>query len=124
MHTVSEDCCKKACFVGGTTIELSADYSLSGKLTDAVTIRGWLAAGLPNDSFSIENAVMATSARRWPLAIDPQGQANSWIKAMEKCNNLQVHALIDCPTCGMYLAVWARHKKLSSMQAGSRVPCP
>lgn len=79
------------CFVGATTIELSTDYSLSGKLTDAVTIRGWLAAGLPNDNFSIENAVMATSARRWPLAIDPQGQANSWIKAMEKSNNLQVH---------------------------------
>jgi hypothetical protein len=49
-----------------------------------------LAAGLPNDNFSIENAVMATSARRWPLAIDPQGQANSWIKAMEKSKNLQV----------------------------------
>ena len=71
-------------------IELSADYSLPGKLTDAVTIRGWLACGLPNDNFSIENAVMASSARRWPLAIDPQGQANSWIKAMEKSHNLQV----------------------------------
>jgi ATP-binding dynein motor region/Microtubule-binding stalk of dynein motor len=78
------------CAAGATHIELSADYSLSGKLTEAVTIRGWLAAGLPNDSFSVENAVMATSARRWPLAIDPQGQANSWIKAMEKAHNLQV----------------------------------
>lgn len=78
------------CPAGGTTIELSKDYSLAAKLTDAVTIRGWMAAGLPNDNFSIENAVMATSARRWPLAIDPQGQANSWIKAMEKSHNLQV----------------------------------
>lgn len=71
-------------------MELSADYSLTTKLSDPVSIRGWLAAGLPNDTFSIENAVMATGSRRWPLAIDPQGQANSWIKAMEKAANLQV----------------------------------
>jgi len=31
-----------------------------------------------------------SNARRWPLMIDPQGQANKWIKNMEKPNNLHV----------------------------------
>lgn len=33
---------------------------------------------------------MSRNARRWPLMIDPQGQANIWIKNMEKGNNLSV----------------------------------
>ena len=65
-------------------------------LGDPVRIRAWLIAGLPNDSFSIENGIVVASARRWPLMIDPQGQANKWVKALEKNNNLQVRkAVID-----------------------------
>lgn len=30
------------------------------------------------------------NARRWPLMIDPQSQANKWIKNLEKANNLSV----------------------------------
>jgi hypothetical protein len=59
-----------------------------------VQIRAWLIAGLPNDSFSIENGIVVASARRWPLMIDPQGQANKWIKALEADNNLQVGMVV------------------------------
>jgi dynein heavy chain len=38
---------------------------------DPVQIRGWNIAGLPTDSVSIENGIMATKAERWPLCIDP-----------------------------------------------------
>lgn len=37
-------------------------------------VRSWVIAGLPNDSFSIDNALMLHNSRRWPLAIDPQKQ--------------------------------------------------
>jgi hypothetical protein len=30
------------------------------------------------------------NAHRYPLMIDPQGQANVWVKNMEKSNNLKV----------------------------------
>ena len=46
-------------------------------------------------SFSVDNALIATSANRWPLMIDPQGQANKWIKNMEKVNKLEVVKLSD-----------------------------
>lgn len=68
----------------------SPKYSLSSVLGEPVTIRSWLLAGLPNDAFSIDNAIIMESGRRWPLLIDPQGQANKWIKNLEKDNRLQV----------------------------------
>ncbi|CAF5028300.1 unnamed protein product, partial [Rotaria magnacalcarata] len=54
--------------------------SLVGTLGEPVVIRAWNIAGLPSDSFSIENGIILSNSRRWPLMIDPQGQANKWIK--------------------------------------------
>lgn len=68
----------------------SQHYSLNASLGDAVKIRSWVIDGLPNDTFSIDNAIVMANARRWPLAIDPQKQANKWIKNMEASNRLVV----------------------------------
>lgn len=38
---------------------------------------------------------LCRNARRWPLMIDPQGQANKWLKNMEKINSLHVIKLSD-----------------------------
>jgi hypothetical protein len=65
-------------------------FSLAASLGDPVRTREWLIAGLPNDSFSIENGIIVAHARRWPLLIDPQGQANKWVKNLEKERKLQV----------------------------------
>jgi dynein heavy chain len=48
-----------------------------------VQVRAWTIAKLPNDSFSIDNAIMLYNSGRWPLCIDPQRQANKWIRNME-----------------------------------------
>ncbi|XP_012497096.1 PREDICTED: dynein heavy chain 7, axonemal [Propithecus coquereli] len=79
----------------GRDIPCSDDYSLMGILGEAVTIRAWNIAGLPSDSFSIDNGIIIMNARRWPLMIDPQGQANKWIKNMEKTNSLHVIKFSD-----------------------------
>ncbi len=39
--------------------------------------------GLPPDDFSTENGVIVTRGSRWPLMIDPQAQANKWVRKME-----------------------------------------
>ncbi|KAL8563604.1 Dynein heavy chain 1, axonemal [Nucella lapillus] len=66
------------------------DPSLVGTMSDPVRIRSWQIAGLPNDNLSIENGVIVQYSRRWPLFIDPQGQANKWVKNMEKDTGLEV----------------------------------
>ena len=55
-----------------------------------VEIRSWVIDRLPNDSFSIENGIMLFRSNRWPLMIDPQGQANKWVKKMEENNSLKI----------------------------------
>ena len=72
-----------------------------------IDIRSWMLAGLPTDEFSIDNAIILAKSRRWPLMIDPQGQANKWIKNMEKSNKLGIKVLClyhlpfkyGAPTC-------------------------
>ncbi|XP_033102995.1 dynein heavy chain 12, axonemal-like isoform X1 [Anneissia japonica] len=76
-------------------IPCSDQFSLSQTLGDPVKIRAWNINGLPTDSFSIDNGVIVDNARRWPLMIDPQGQANKWVKNSERDNKLSVIKLTD-----------------------------
>lgn len=61
-------------------IPRSANSNIISILGEPVTIRHWQMAGLPRDDFSVENAILMFNSKRWPLIIDPQGQANKWIK--------------------------------------------
>ncbi|XP_028831809.1 dynein heavy chain 3, axonemal isoform X2 [Denticeps clupeoides] len=76
-------------------VPCSEDFTLSNTLGNQVLIRTWQIAGLPVDQFSTDNGIIASNSRRWPLMIDPQGQANKWIKNMEKANKLAVIKFSD-----------------------------
>ena len=76
-------------------IPCSDNPTLSSTLGDAVKIRQWNIEGLPTDGFSVDNGIIVFNSRRWPLMIDPQGQANKWIRNMEKKANLQIIKLTD-----------------------------
>uniref|UniRef100_H2Y7K9 AAA+ ATPase domain-containing protein n=1 Tax=Ciona savignyi TaxID=51511 RepID=H2Y7K9_CIOSA len=76
-------------------IPCTDNVTLHMVLGEPVKIRQWNISGLPTDSFSVENGIIISNARRWPLMIDPQGQANKWIKNMERANNLHVIKLSD-----------------------------
>ncbi|XP_036594745.1 dynein heavy chain 1, axonemal [Trichosurus vulpecula] len=69
--------------------------TLIGTLGNPVKIRSWQIAGLPNDTLSVENGVITQYSQRWTHFIDPQGQANKWIKNLEKDNGLDVFKLSD-----------------------------
>ena len=55
---------------------------LISTLSEPVKVRSWQIAGLPKDNLSVDNGVIVQFSRRWPLFIDPQGQANKWVKNM------------------------------------------
>jgi len=70
-------------------IKHSKNYSLSSVLIDSFELRSWNMCGLPRDLVSTDSAIIVTRASRWPLMIDPQEQANKWIKALEVNNSLK-----------------------------------
>lgn len=76
-------------------IPCSPAFSLAAILGEPVTIRDWYIAGLPVDAFSTDNGIIVQNSRRWPLLIDPQSQANKWVKNMEKDNKMNVIKLTD-----------------------------
>ncbi|KAF9412146.1 hypothetical protein HW555_009276, partial [Spodoptera exigua] len=76
-------------------IPCSETFSLIATLGEPVVIRVWNIAGLPVDNYSIQNGIIVDKSRRWALMIDPQEQANKWIKNMERDNQLKVIKLTD-----------------------------
>lgn len=72
------------------SIPSTTPFSLNQTLGEPVKIRAWTIAKLPNDGFSIDNAIMLYASNRWPLMIDPQGQANRWVRNMEAEEGLKV----------------------------------
>ena len=60
-------------------IPFSNQIDLTDFLADIGTIGDWNLAGLPTDPLSIQNGILVTRSTRFPLLIDPQGQALNWI---------------------------------------------
>lgn len=76
-------------------IKYSSNYSLSSILVDSFELRSWNMCGLPRDSVSTDSAIIVTRALRWSLIIDPQEQANKWIKTLEADNSLKICKVTD-----------------------------
>ena len=71
-------------------IELSPKFDFMQSMVDESIVRDWNTIGLPNDSTSIENALIITQAPKSALIIDPQNQATQWIKKMEEVRQLVI----------------------------------
>eukprot|EP00033_Pygsuia_biforma_P005625 GCRY01006214.1.p1 GENE.GCRY01006214.1~~GCRY01006214.1.p1 ORF type:complete len:1920 (-),score=585.98 GCRY01006214.1:315-5459(-) len=71
-------------------IPVNPNFDFSSFLSEPTIVRQWNIQGLPLDSFSTENGIIVTRGSKWPLMIDPQSQANKWVKNMEKENELKI----------------------------------
>ncbi|XP_029381754.1 dynein heavy chain 2, axonemal [Echeneis naucrates] len=71
-------------------IPCTPGFNFAVFLSKPTTVKEWNFQGLPSDAFSTENGVIVTRGNRWPLMVDPQGQALKWIKNMEMNRRLKV----------------------------------
>jgi len=62
---------------------VSEGLALTEFLVDQATVGQWNLEGLPPDELSVQNGIMVTRSSRYPLMIDPQGQAIHWIRIRE-----------------------------------------
>ncbi|GIQ82468.1 dynein heavy chain, partial [Kipferlia bialata] len=76
-------------------LPVTEDFTLQELLTSDVEISSWAADGLPTDDLSIQNAILITSAARWPLVIDPQMQTINWIRESQRKNQLKTATFND-----------------------------
>ncbi|KAK5609612.1 Dynein heavy chain 2, axonemal [Crenichthys baileyi] len=74
----------------GSEIQCAPGFSFAEFLSKPTVVRNWNIQGLPSDAFSTENGVIITRGNRWPLIVDPQGQAVKWIKNMEMERGLKL----------------------------------
>ena len=64
-------------------IMVSDNFTVAGLLADELTISKWNLEGLPDDELSVQNGILTVNASRWPLCVDPEMQAITWIKKKE-----------------------------------------
>jgi dynein heavy chain len=76
-------------------VPCTENLGISLFLVDEATIGDWSLEGLPSDDLSVENGIMVTRSKKWPLMIDPQSQGLGWIKSREAKNSIKMTQLID-----------------------------
>ncbi|XP_031627371.1 dynein heavy chain 12, axonemal [Contarinia nasturtii] len=86
-------------------IPCSEKFNLTSCLGKRAQIQDWHMFGLAADEFSVENGILMANSCRQCLFLDPQQQANKWIKQMESGKHLKVvkqsdpsyfNVLLDC----------------------------
>lgn len=76
-------------------IPLTQPFKLETSLTNDVEISQWTSESLPPDELSVQNGILTSRASRFPICIDPQQQALTWIKKREEKNNMKILSFND-----------------------------
>ncbi|RUP48413.1 dynein heavy chain [Jimgerdemannia flammicorona] len=76
-------------------IQYKSDVSLTEYLSTADDRLSWQANSLPADDLCIENAIMLKRFNRYPLIIDPSGQATTFLTNEYKDRKITVTSFLD-----------------------------
>eukprot|EP00842_Homolaphlyctis_polyrhiza_P001698 jgi/Hompol1/2529/HPOL_006034-RA len=76
-------------------VKFNVNLSLPEYLTTTEERAAWLKNSLPSDTLCIENAVMLKQCQRYPLIIDPSGQALTFITKDYQSRNIAVTSFRD-----------------------------
>ncbi|WVQ73635.1 hypothetical protein IAR50_003215 [Cryptococcus sp. DSM 104548] len=76
-------------------IKYKLDLALSEFLSTADERLGWQANALPADNLCIENAVMLKRFNRYPLIVDPTGQATAFLQNEYSDRKITVTSFLD-----------------------------
>ena len=71
-------------FLHSKGLARGSGYDFISFMVSEAEVLQWNFEGLPNDRVSIENAVIVSNSKSWPMLIDPQRQGFNWLKQMEK----------------------------------------
>mmetsp|Transcript_53278 Transcript_53278/g.159518 ORF Transcript_53278/g.159518 Transcript_53278/m.159518 type:complete len:3881 (-) Transcript_53278:473-12115(-) len=77
------------------SIPFSEGFKVNDMLTTEAEVQVWNANGLPMDEHSVQNGILTNSGSRFPLCIDPQQQAVSWIRRTYTGKQLTVKTMND-----------------------------
>jgi len=61
------------------SLPYTRDLNLENFLVDESTKGEWAMNKLPSDTISLQNGILVTSSSRFPLLVDPQNQAKTWL---------------------------------------------
>ncbi len=75
-----------------SALNVSPDYAFASVVGNPVSIRAWNLQGLPRDTVSVDSSIIMALSGKWPLLIDPQAQANRWIRSMCSSSSSQSSA--------------------------------
>jgi len=76
-------------------IEFRDDLGIVESLSTASQRLTWTTEGLPGDKLSLENGVILDHGTRFPLVIDPSGQAISFLLNKHKDEKIQTTSFVD-----------------------------
>jgi dynein heavy chain 1, cytosolic len=76
-------------------IEFRDDLGIVESLSTASQRLLWVSEGLPGDNLSIENAVILDHSTRFPLVIDPSGQAIHYLMNKHRDEKIQTTSFLD-----------------------------
>ena len=68
-------------FMSDEGLSCTPEFVFADLFGDSYTIRRWHMNYLPTDNTSVENALIISRTKRYPLLIDPELQGITWLKA-------------------------------------------